>query len=113
MPSIFSKIIAREIPARIIHEDDFCVAFHDIDAKAPVHILVIPKKEIPRLAVARAEDEALLGHLLLVAAQIAEKEGLRDSGFRIVINNGKDGGETVPHLHVHLLGGRQMAWPPG
>lgn len=113
MPSIFSKIIAREIPAQIIHEDTLCVAFHDIDAKAPVHILVIPKKEIPRLAAAQPEDQKLLGHLLLIAAQMAEREGLRDSGFRIVINNGPNGGETVPHLHVHLLGGRQMTWPPG
>jgi histidine triad (HIT) family protein len=113
MSSIFSKIIAGEIPAQIIHDDEHCVAFHDIAAKAPVHVLVIPKKEIPRLAMAQAEDQALLGHLLLVAAQMAEKLGLHDSGFRIVINNGPDGGETVPHLHVHLLGGRQMDWPPG
>jgi histidine triad (HIT) family protein len=113
MSSIFSRIIAREIPARIAYEDDLCVAFHDIDAKAPVHILVIPRKEIPRLAEAEPEDEQLLGHLLMVARRVAEKEGLRDSGFRIVINNGRDGGETVPHLHVHLLGGRPMQWPPG
>jgi histidine triad (HIT) family protein len=113
MSSIFSKIIAGEIPAQIIHDDELCLAFHDIAAQAPVHVLVIPKKEIPRLAQARVEDQALLGHLLLVAAQMAEKLGLHDSGFRIVINNGPDGGETVPHLHVHVLGGRQMGWPPG
>jgi histidine triad (HIT) family protein len=113
MSSIFSKIIAREIPARIAYEDNLCVAFHDIDAKAPVHILVIPRKEIPRLAEAEPADEQLLGHLLMVARRLAEKEGLRDSGFRLVINNGRDGGETVPHLHVHLLGGRPMQWPPG
>jgi len=113
MPSIFSKIIAREIPAQIVHEDDLCVAFRDIDAKAPVHILVIPKKEIPRLAAAQAADEPLLGHLIFTARQVAEKEGLLQSGFRIVINSGPDGGETVPHLHVHLLGGRHMTWPPG
>jgi histidine triad (HIT) family protein len=113
MASIFSKIIAGEIPAQIIHDDERCLAFHDIAGKAPVHVLVIPKKEIPRLALAQAEDEALLGHLLLVAAQMAEKLGLHDSGFRIVINNGPHGGETVPHLHVHLLGGRQLGWPPG
>jgi histidine triad (HIT) family protein len=113
MSSIFSRIIAREIPARIAYEDDLCVAFHDIDAKAPVHILVIPRKEIPRLAEAEPADEQLLGHLLMVARRVAEKEGLRDSGFRLVINNGRDGGETVPHLHVHLLGGRPMQWPPG
>ena len=113
MSSIFSKIIAGEIPAQIIHDDELCLAFHDISAKAPVHVLVIPKKEIPRLAAAGPEDQAVLGHLLLVAAQMAEKLGLHDSGFRIVINNGPHGGETVPHLHVHLLGGRQMGWPPG
>jgi histidine triad (HIT) family protein len=111
--SIFSKIIAREIPAQIVYEDESCLAFRDIDAKAPVHILVIPKKEIPRLALAATADEPLLGHLLSVAAQVAEKEGLHDSGFRVVINNGAHGGETVPHLHVHVLGGRQMQWPPG
>jgi histidine triad (HIT) family protein len=113
MSSIFSKIIAREIPAQVIHEDDRCVAFHDITAKAPIHFLVVPKKEIARLAQAQPEDEALLGHLLLTAAQVAKKQGLEDSGFRIVINNGAHGGETVPHLHVHVLGGRQMEWPPG
>jgi histidine triad (HIT) family protein len=113
MSTIFAKIIAREIPARIVHEDDLCLAFHDVAAQAPVHILVIPKKEIPRLAAAQSGDEPLLGHLLHIAAQVAEKEGLQDSGFRIVINNGPHGGETVPHLHVHLLGGRQMHWPPG
>ncbi len=113
MSTVFSKIIAREIPAQIVYEDDLCLAFHDIDAKAPVHILIIPKKEIPRLASAQTGDEPLLGHLLLVARQIAEKEGLQDSGFRIVINNGPHAGESVPHLHVHLLGGRPMAWPPG
>jgi histidine triad (HIT) family protein len=113
MSSIFSKIIAREIPAEIVHEDDLCVAFRDIDAQAPVHILVIPKKEIPRLAEAQVADEPLLGHLVFTARQVAEKEGLLASGFRIVINSGPDGGETVPHLHVHVLGGRQMAWPPG
>ena len=113
MSSIFSKIIAREIPAKIIHEDDQCIAFHDIDPKAPVHILVIPKKEIPRLAAAEAGNETLLGHLLIIARRIAEANGIGESGFRIVINNGPDGGETVPHLHVHVLGGRPMEWPPG
>jgi histidine triad (HIT) family protein len=113
MSTLFSKIIAREIPARIVFEDDRCLAFRDIDPKAPTHVLVIPKKEIPRLALAQSADEGLLGHLLLVAGQVAAQEGLHDSGFRILINNGPDGGETVPHLHVHLLGGRQMGWPPG
>jgi histidine triad (HIT) family protein len=113
MSSIFSRIIAREIPARIIHEDDQCVAFHDANPQAPTHLLVIPKKEIPRIASATDQDEALLGHLLLIARQLAEKEGLGTSGYRIVINNGPHGGETVPHLHVHVLGGRPMTWPPG
>jgi histidine triad (HIT) family protein len=113
MSTIFSKIIAREIPARIVFEDDLCLAFHDVSPQAPVHILVIPKREIPRLAETTAADETLLGHLIFVAQTIANKEGLHDSGFRIVINNGRDGGETVPHLHVHLLGGRPLAWPPG
>jgi histidine triad (HIT) family protein len=113
MPSIFSKIIAREIPARIAHEDDLCLAFHDIDPKAPTHILIVPKKEIPRLAAATPADEPLLGHLIFTAAHLAKKEGIAESGFRIVINNGPHAGESVPHLHVHLLGGRQMAWPPG
>ena len=113
MSTIFSKIIAKEIPARIVYEDDHCLAFHDIAPQAPVHILVIPKKEIVRIAVATAEDEALLGHLLLVAQSVAKAEGVDDTGFRLVINNGPDGGEAVPHLHVHILGGRPMGWPPG
>jgi histidine triad (HIT) family protein len=113
MSTIFSKIIAREIPARIAYEDDRCLAFHDVTPQAPVHILVIPKKEIPRVAAATEADEALLGHLIQVAQTVAKAEGLHGSGFRLVINNGGDGGETVPHLHVHLLGGRAMGWPPG
>ncbi len=113
MSTIFSKIIAREIPARIAYEDDQCLAFHDVNPQAPVHFLVVPKGLIPRIAASTAEDEPLLGHLLFVAQTLAKKEGLGDSGFRVVINNGPDGGETVPHLHVHVLGGRPMAWPPG
>lgn len=113
MSSIFSRIIAREIPAQIIYEDESCVAFRDVNPQAPVHILVVPKREIPRIAAATARDEALLGHLLLAAQSVAKKEGLNDTGYRLVINNGLDGGETVPHLHVHILGGRPMAWPPG
>ncbi len=113
MPTLFSKIIAREIPARILHEDDRCVAFHDVNPQAPVHFLVVPKKEIARLGASVAEDEPLLGHLLFVAKTLAAQEGLGDSGFRVVINNGPDGGETVPHLHVHVLGGRPLGWPPG
>jgi histidine triad (HIT) family protein len=113
MSTIFSKIIAREIPARIAFEDDLCLAFHDVHPQAPVHILVVPKKEIARIGVADANDEALLGHLLYVAKTVARQEGIADTGFRLVINNGPDGGESVPHLHVHVLGGRALGWPPG
>ena len=112
MPTLFERIIAREIPARIVHEDDCCLAIHDIQPQAPVHVIVFPKKPIPRLAEAAAADQPLLGHLLLTAAAVAKKLGLAQ-GFRIVINNGPNGGETVPHLHVHLLGQRPLAWPPG
>ena len=112
MQTLFEKIIAREIPAKIEYEDDRCIAIHDIEPQAPIHVLVIPKQVIPRVAEAHAEDAALLGHLLLTAAAVAKQLNL-DRGFRVVINNGKDGGEAVPHLHVHVLGGRQMAWPPG
>tara|TARA_B110000093_G_scaffold62034_1_gene67161 strand:- start:4755 stop:5093 length:339 start_codon:yes stop_codon:yes gene_type:complete len=112
MSTLFEKIIAREIPAKIEHEDDQCIVIHDIDPQAPTHFLVIPKQLIPRLAEAPAENQAVLGHLLLTAAAVAKKLNL-EGGFRIVINNGKDAGESVPHLHVHVLGGRPMAWPPG
>jgi histidine triad (HIT) family protein len=113
MSTIFSKIIAREIPARIVYEDGLCVAFHDVNPQAPVHVLVIPKRDLARVAASTEADQPLLGHLLYVAQLVANQEGLHDSGFRLVINNGRDGGETVPHLHVHLLGGRPMQWPPG
>ncbi len=115
MPSektLFQKIAEREISANFEHEDELCFAIRDINPQAPVHILVIPKKLIARVGEASTEDQSLLGHLLLVAGQVARKLEL-DAGFRIVINNGPHGGEAVPHLHVHLLGGRQMAWPPG
>ena len=110
--SLFQKIADKEIPAKIIFEDESCVAFHDIAPQAPVHFLVIPRKLIPRVAEATAADEALIGHLLLVAKKLAHDLKLQ-KGFRIVINNGPDGGETVPHLHVHVLGGRHLKWPPG
>lgn len=110
--TLFEKIIAREIPADIIHEDELCIAIRDIDPQAPTHALIIPKKAIPRVAEASSEDQSTLGHLLLTAQVVAEKEQLTN-GFRIVINNGTDGGETVPHLHVHILGGRALTWPPG
>ena len=113
MSTIFSKIIARQIPARIAYEDELCLAFHDVNPQAPVHLLVVPKKEIARIGATSSADEPLLGHLLHVAQTVAKKEGLGESGFRLVINNGPNGGETVPHLHVHVLGGRPMAWPPG
>ena len=111
--TLFEKIIAREIPADIVFEDDRCLAFRDISPKAPVHILVVPKRVIPRVSESVPADTELLGQLLRTAGQFAKSEGIADSGFRLVINNGPDGGETVPHLHVHLLGGRPMAWPPG
>ena len=112
MKTLFERIIDREIPAKIEHEDDRCIVIHDIEPQAPTHFLVVPKQVVPRIAEATAEYEALLGHLLLTAASVAGKLNLA-GGYRIVVNNGKDGGETVPHLHVHVLGGRQMAWPPG
>ena len=113
--TIFQKIIDREIPAPLIYEDDLVAAFNDISPQAPVHVLIVPKKLIPRVGEAVAEDQATLGALLLAAGKIAEKLGIRthDKGFRLVINHGKDAGESVPHLHVHLLAGRSLEWPPG
>jgi histidine triad (HIT) family protein len=111
--TIFEKIVAREIPAKFIFEDEEIVAFHDVNPQAPVHFLVVPRKVIPRIAQTAPEDQALLGRLLLVARDLAKQLGLSETGFRIVINNGRNGGETVPHLHVHVLGGRPMRWPPG
>jgi histidine triad (HIT) family protein len=111
--TLFEKIIAREIPAQIIYEDDRVLAFRDINPQAPTHALIVPKRAIPRVAEAKAEDRELLGYLLLKAAEVAAELGLDKGGFRLVINNGADGGETVPHLHVHILGGRYMKWPPG
>lgn len=110
--TIFQRIIDREIPAKIVHEDELCLAIHDIQPQAPVHVLIFPKQLIPRLVEAAATDQAVLGHLLLTAQALAKQLNLA-AGFRIVINNGPHGGESVPHLHVHLLGGRQLAWPPG
>ena len=110
--TIFSRIIRREIPARIEHEDDLCLAFHDVAPQAPVHLLVIPKRVIPSLGEATAADTPLLGHLVAVASSLAHKLGLGD-GYRLVINNGRDGGQTVHHLHIHVLGGRPLSWPPG
>ncbi|MGD0349721.1 MAG: histidine triad nucleotide-binding protein [Verrucomicrobiota bacterium] len=111
--TLFEKIIAREVSATIVYEDDKVLALRDIYPQAPTHLLLVPKKPIPRLAEAKAADRTLLGHLLLKAAELAAKAGLNAGGYRLVINNGEDGGETVPHLHIHILGGRHMAWPPG
>jgi histidine triad (HIT) family protein len=111
--TVFEKIITREIPARIIFEDKDVLAFHDIKPQAPIHVLVIPKKHVSRIAQTEPDDAALLGKLLLTARDLAQELGIAQSGFRLVINNGPNGGETVPHLHVHLLGGRPMTWPPG
>jgi len=111
--TLFEKIIARQIPSEILYEDEVVIAIRDIAPKAPVHVLVIPKKSIPNIAAATAEDEKALGHLLLKSAEVAGRLGLGKSGFRLVINNGPDAGESVPHLHCHILGGRSLAWPPG
>ena len=111
--TLFERIIARQILADIVYEDDTVLAFRDIKPQAPVHVLIVPKRPIPRIAEAGAEDAATLGHLLLKAAEVARQLGLERTGFRLVVNNGRDGGETVPHLHCHILGGRPLAWPPG
>ena len=111
--TLFEKIIAREIPAKIVYEDELVLAFHDIKPQAPVHVLIVPKKPIARVGEAPASDRDLLGHLLLKAAAVATQLGLAQSGFRLVFNNGRDAGEAVPHLHCHILGGRPMSWPPG
>jgi histidine triad (HIT) family protein len=110
--TLFQRIIDREIPAKIEYEDDRCIAIHDIQPKAPVHLLLIPKKPIPRVSEATAADEATLGHLVVVAGEIAKRLKL-DGGFRLTVNSGPDAGETVPHVHVHLLAGRTLGWPPG
>jgi histidine triad (HIT) family protein len=111
--TLFEKIRDGEIPADIVHEDELCLAFRDISPQAPLHILVVPRTPLPRIGLAQSSDELLLGHLLLTAAEVARREGVAESGYRLVINNGPDGGEAVPHLHVHLLGGRKLEWPPG
>jgi len=112
MKTIFEKIIDGEIPSTKVYEDDLCVAFRDVQPQAPTHILLVPRKAIPRIAEATDADQLLLGHLLLAVKKIASQENL-SKGFRIVINNGSDGGETVPHLHIHILGNRPLSWPPG
>lgn len=111
-PTIFSKVLDKSIPAVILHEDEKCMAFQDVAPQAPVHFLVIPRKEIPSLSEANSEDTELLGHLLQVAKNVAKTQNLSD-GYRVVINNGPHGAQSVYHLHLHVLGGRQMMWPPG
>lgn len=113
MKTLFEKIYDGEIPADVLFKDELCCAFRDISPQAPTHVLIVPRKPIPRIAAATETDQATLGHLLSTAAKVAVSLGIETSGYRIVINNGADGGETVPHLHVHLLGGRQLLWPPG
>jgi histidine triad (HIT) family protein len=112
MSTIFTKIINREIPAKIVYEDDLCLAFHDVNPQAPTHVLLIPKKEIPRLVDAQPDDQALLGHLMITANKIARQLGVGDA-FRLAVNNGADAGQSVFHLHLHILAGRAFQWPPG
>ena len=111
--TLFEKIANREIPAEIVFEDDLVLCFRDVQPQAPTHLLLIPKKAIPRIAAATEEDAELLGHLFTRIPLIAQQEGIAESGFRVVVNNGSDGGETVPHMHVHILAGRPLTWPPG
>jgi histidine triad (HIT) family protein len=110
--TLFERICAKEIPAQIVYEDALVVAFHDIRPQAPTHILLVPRQPVPRVGEATPADQALLGHLLLKAAEVARRAGL-SGGYRLVFNNGPDAGEAVPHLHCHILGGRSLGWPPG
>lgn len=111
--TLFTKIINGQIPANVVYRDEQIVAIRDIAPQAPTHLLIIPVKPLPSIAEAKPEDEALLGRLLMVAKQLAEQEGLAEGGYRLVVNTRTNGGQTVPHLHIHLLGGRAMTWPPG
>jgi histidine triad (HIT) family protein len=111
--TIFEKIARREIPAEILYEEDDFLVIRDINPQAPVHVLIVPKKPIPRVGEAGAEDAAVLGRMLAATGEIARKLGVYESGYRLVINHGPDAGETVPHLHIHLMGKRTFAWPPG
>lgn len=111
--TLFQKIADKEIPAAIVYEDELCVAFRDIAPAAPVHVLLVPRKPIPDIAAATAEDAALLAHLMLKVGEIARAEGLAEGGFRTVMNTGEQAGQTVPHLHIHIIGGRSLQWPPG
>ena len=111
--TLFQKIADREIPAAIVYEDELCVAFRDISPAAPVHVLLVPRKPLPSIADAAEEDAALLAHLMLRVPAIAREQGVAEGGFRTIINTGEDGGQTVPHLHIHIIGGRSLQWPPG
>ena len=113
MASIFTKILNGEIPGQIVHQDDLCAAIVDINPAAPTHLLIFPRREIPSVDHARKDDQAILGHLLVVAGELARRQGFSEDGYRLVINTGENGGQTVPHLHVHLLAGRAFTWPPG
>lgn len=113
MASIFTKIISGEIKGTIVHEDEYCAVLVDIQPQAPKHFLVVPKKEITSIAEAKLEDKMVLGHLLLTAAEVARKQGFSEKGYRLVINTNSDGGQTVSHIHIHLLAGRKLTWPPG
>jgi len=113
MSTLFTQIINREIPADIVYEDEICLAFRDINPQAPVHVLLIPKKEIVSMATVETEDQAVLGHLMVKASEIASTLGLSESGYRLVVNTNEDAGQSVFHLHVHILGGRKLTWPPG
>jgi histidine triad (HIT) family protein len=112
MTTLFSKVIRREIPADIVYEDELCLAFRDINPQAPTHVLLIPKKEIAKLSSADAGDQALLGHMMLAATKVARQLGVEDA-FRLVVNNGAEAGQSVFHLHLHILAGRTLRWPPG
>ena len=111
--TIFKRIIDKEIPANIVHEDELCLAFHDVAPAAPIHVLVIPKKEVVNVAALTHQDAALAGHLMLTAGKVARELGLEEGGYRVVANCGSDGGQSVDHLHFHILGGRALSWPPG
>lgn len=111
--TIFKKIIDGEIPAKIVYQDDLCLAFHDVSPQAPIHVLLIPKKEIVNVAGLKEEDQELAGHLLMTAAKVARELGIDQDGYRVVANCGRNGGQSVDHLHLHILAGRQLEWPPG
>ena len=112
MTTLFGKIIRRELPAEIVYEDEWCLAFRDINPQAPTHVLLVPKKEIDKLSSATPEDQSLLGHMMLAAGKVARNLGVGDT-FRLVVNNGAEAGQTVFHLHLHILAGRKLKWPPG